>query len=137
VPQKLLFKLYRQIWSFIWVGIAAFIVNASLAELIVLKLGPINAQLLAFPPAATVAWWLNRQYTFGSSDKKLHHEWLQYILANLLGWLLNNTVFLICVLQMDIASRHPSIAVAGGSLAGMLANFAMLRQLVFKKQNAD
>lgn len=126
--------LYRQIWRFFLVGTAAFVVNAGLVEVLVLATGPVKAQLLAFPVAATVAWWLNRQYTFGASGQKLHHEWLHYILVNALGWLLNNTVYLVCVYQFTQAARHPSLAVAAGSLAGMAANFILSRQLVFRKR---
>lgn len=131
-------QLMRQMWRFFLVGIAAFVVNGASVELLVGIIGPIKAQLLAFPTAATVAWWLNRTYTFGASGNTLHREWFSYILANGIGWFINNGVYLIMVYRFVRVAQHPSLAVAAGSIAGMFANFILSRKLVFrdKKQPA-
>ncbi len=129
--------LVQQMWRFFLVGTAAFVVNAGLVELLVRAIGPVWAQVLAFPVAATVAWWLNRHYTFGASGRSLGREWLHYILANALGWLINNGVYLLCVYRFPLAAQHPSLAVAAGSIAGMVANFILSRQLVFRTNRAD
>lgn len=130
-------RLLRQMWRFLLVGTAAFVVNAGLVELLVRSIGPVWAQVMAFPVAASVAWWLNRRYTFGASGRSLGSEWLHYIVANALGWLLNNGVYLLCVYRFAVAARHPSLAVAAGSIAGMVANFILSRQLVFRPHHAD
>jgi hypothetical protein len=39
----------RQFWRFSLVGVAAFAVNGGLVELLVHFLGPVRAQLIAFP----------------------------------------------------------------------------------------
>ncbi|MGD9946904.1 MAG: GtrA family protein [Desulfobulbus sp.] len=129
-------RLIRQAYRFFLVGTAAFVVNGALVELLVGAIGPVKAQLLAFPLAATVAWWLNRKYTFGASGHKLHREWLHYILANSIGWLINNGVYLVLIYRFALAARHPSLAVAAGSIAGMFVNFILSRQLVFRKKNS-
>lgn len=128
-------QLLHQMWRFFLVGSAAFVVNAALVEMLVGAMGPIKAQLLAFPVAATVAWWLNRQYTFGASSHKPHREWFHYIIANSIGWLINNGVYLVLVYRSTLAAQHPSLAVAAGSIAGMCANFILSRQLVFRQKN--
>lgn len=124
--------LAGQIGHFLLVGTAVFGVNAALVELLVIGVGPLWAQALAFPLAATLAWWLNRRYTFGASGSSPQREWLHYLLANALGWLLNNGVYLLCVDRFALAALHPSLAVAAGSIAGMVANFLLSRQLVFR-----
>ncbi len=129
--------LLGQMGRFLLVGTAVFGVNAALMELLVAAVGPLWAQALAFPVAATLAWWLNRRYTFGASDRSLRREWLHYLLANGLGWLLNNGVYLLCVDRFVLAARHPSLAVAAGSIAGMVANFILSRQLVFRPHRTD
>lgn len=129
--------LLGQMGRFVLVGTAVFGVNAALVELLVAGVGPLWAQVIAFPLAATLAWWLNRRYTFGASDRSLGREWLHYILANALGWLLNNGVYLLCVDRFALAARHPSLAVAAGSIAGMAANFILSRQLVFRSERVD
>lgn len=126
--------LGKQMWRFFWVGSAAFVVNAGIVELLVGEMGPAWAQVVAFPAAATVAWWLNRVYTFGASGRKISHEWLHYLVANSLGWLLNNGVYFAAVYMSPPAARHPSLAVAAGSLAGMVSNFILSRQMVFRRK---
>jgi len=117
------------------VGVVAFLVNASLVELLAQALGCAGAQIIAFPAAATTAWWLNRRYTFGASDLALSREWLRYIAANAVGWLLNNATYGVMVFNLQLAQSHPFIAVAAGSLAGLTANFALSRRFVFRQHH--
>ncbi len=124
--------LLRQIWRFALVGVVGYLVNAGLVEAFVLSLGPVKAQMLAFPAAVSVTWWLNRCFTFGASRHSLHQEWLRYVLANLLGWIANNGAYLWMIFSLPVAYKHPSIAVAVGSLAGMVFNFSSSRLFVFK-----
>jgi putative flippase GtrA len=124
--------LVNQLGRFALVGVVGYLINAGLVEALVLSLGPVQAQILAFPAAVTATWWLNRQYTFGASQHPKHHEWLRYVLANILGWLANNGAYLWMVFSFPLAYRHPALAVAVGSLLGMAFNFCGSRWLVFK-----
>jgi len=122
-----------QLWRFSLVGVAAFVINAGLVETLVPFVGPVRSQMIAFPFAATTAWWMNRHYTFGASGLAPHREWLQYVLANAVGWLLNNATYLVMIFNLSLAYTHPVIAVAAGSIAGLAANFFLSRRMVFKK----
>ena len=108
-----------------------FAVNAGLVELLVATTGPVWAQCIAFPVAATAAWQLNRRYTFAASGLSPRREWIRYILANGAGWLINNGAYLGLVLTVPLIAAHPSLAVAAGSIAGLAANFLFSRQFVF------
>jgi putative flippase GtrA len=125
--------LLQQLGRFALVGGAAFLVNALLVELLARFTDPIRAQLIAFPGAATVAWWLNRRYTFGPTGQALHREWLRYIFANGIGALINNATYLLMVCNLAFAYNQPSIAVAAGSLTALAANFLLSRHIVFKQ----
>jgi putative flippase GtrA len=127
--------LVGQFWRFCLVGVAAFVVNAGLVEMLVQSIGPVRSQMIAFPIAATAAWWLNRHYTFGASGLAPHREWLHYVLANSVGWLINNTVYLVIVFNLSLAYTLPFIAVAAGSVSGLAANFFLSRRMVFKKNS--
>lgn len=127
-------NVLRQFMRFFVVGIVGFVANAAIVELLAREGRPLVAQLIAFPIAATVTWWLNRQYTFGASQHRVHHEWLRYILGNFLGWAANNGVYVWLVLHFPLAYQHPSIAVAAGSVSGMFFNFAVLRWVVFGRR---
>lgn len=128
--------LLSQFWCFSVVGAVAFCVNAVLVEILAAVSGPVWAQLVAFPVAATVAWLLNRRYTFGASGLTLSGEWARYILANATGWLINNSTYLALVLKIPLVATYPIIAVAVGSLSGLAANYLFSRQLVFKKERS-
>ncbi|CAG9175528.1 hypothetical protein LMG23992_02981 [Cupriavidus laharis] len=125
--------VFSQFLRFGVVGVLGFIVNAGLVEALARDGRPFLAQMLAFPVAATVTWWLNRRYTFGASGRAMHHEWLHYVFANLLGWAVNNGVYVALVLCLPLAYKHPSIAVAAGSVAGMFLNFGASKLLVFRR----
>jgi putative flippase GtrA len=128
--------LLHQLCRFSIVGVVAFVVNAGLVELLVAMTGPLWAQLIAFPVAATVAWQLNRRYTFAASGLPPQQEWKRYILANGVGWFINNGTYLGLVLTVPLITAHPSLAVAAGSIAGLSANFLFCRQFVFNNHNS-
>jgi putative flippase GtrA len=124
--------LFLQLGRFVVVGTVCFALNAILVELLVKHCGPFYAQVIAFPIVASVAWYLNRRYTFGASDRSVFHEWMHYIFANLLGWVANNGVYVLLVIKSSLASRHPAIAVAAGSVVGLVFNFVISRVFVFR-----
>ena len=124
--------LIQQFLRFAVVGSVGFAVDAGIVEALKTSVDPLTAQLLAFPVAASVTWWLNRRYTFKASGYSLGHEWLRYILANLLGWSANNSVYALTIYQSALAYHYPVLGVAAGSVAGMLLNFSMSRFVVFK-----
>lgn len=129
--------LLGQLWRFSVVGVVAFMVNAGLVEMLVVAFtGPVWAQFIAFPVAATVAWQLNRRYTFAASNLSPRQEWMRYILANGVGWCINNGTYLTLVITMPRLALHPALAVAAGSMAGLAANFLLSRRLVFTNISA-
>ncbi len=125
--------LASQVLRFGAVGIAGFAVNAGLVALLAGTAGPVAAQLFAFPAAVTTTWSLNRRYTFHPRGERLLREWLRYVLANALGWAANNgALFRARSCRCLFAYRHAVVAVAAGSLAGMVFNFATSKWIVFR-----
>jgi putative flippase GtrA len=95
-------------------------------------LGLYGAGLLAYLVAATGNWILNRLWTFrGQSSGPAHREWARFLGANALGFVLNRGAYFGLVTVSQLCADHPVIAVAAGSLTGMLANFNLSRRLVF------
>jgi putative flippase GtrA len=122
---------WSQIFRFAMAGVVGFGVNAGIVEVLAHPLGPGWAQLVAFPLAASVTWWLNRRYTFGASQSLWHLEWMKYMTSNVLGWVANNGAYFLMILFNPFAYHHPALAVAVGSLAGMVFNFKFSRRFVF------
>lgn len=121
----------RQFLRFAWVGVLGFMVNGGVVAWLSAATGPLWAQAVGFPLAATVTWWLNRNFTFAPSQRSILREWAFYVSANGIGWLVNNGSYVLLVVQSALFHRYPVLAVAVGSVAGMMFNFALSRRFVF------
>ena len=121
--------MLQQLALFTLVGVAGFIVDASVLLLLthVVGLDIYVARLLSWLTAATATWWLNRTLTFRDRSASLLRQWLMFLAANSGGGLIN-----IGVSSALIAARlTPVAAVACGALAGLLWNFLASRRFVF------
>ena len=115
-------------------GAAGFLVDAG-SVWVFTRAGadPLTAQAVAFTVAVTVTWLLNRRFTFAHhASPNWLREWLHYVAANSIGAVVNNGVYVLLVLSMALFSREPVLAVAAGSLAGLVFNFTASRALVFR-----
>lgn len=119
-------------------GTAGFIVDAGLVYLCtnLFDLGPLVAQVIAFSVAVTVTWLINRHWTFAAhaSDRWLR-EWTHYVAANSVGALVINGIYAILVIESAFFSQIPALAVASGSLAGMLFNYSLSKRFIFRTTN--
>jgi Predicted membrane protein len=127
--------LHSQFFRFALTGIAGFAVDASIVWLLTqFRIDAIIAQGVAFSVAVTVTWWLNRKFTFPHwADHRLLREWLRYVSANSLGAIVNNGVYVVLILTLSLMAHYPVLAVAAGSLAGLVFNFTASRALVFRR----
>lgn len=115
-------------------GAAGFLVDAGIVWVFTKAgAGPLTAQAVAFTVAVTVTWLLNRRFTFAhQASPHWLREWLHYVAANSIGAVVNNGVYVLLVLSMALFSREPVLAVAAGSLAGLVFNFTASRAWVFR-----
>ena len=123
-----------EIVLFSLVGAAGFVVDAAIVWALTSSgANAILAQAIAFAVAVTVTWLLNRQFTFAqhASPNRLR-EWMHYVAANSLGAVVNNGVYVLLVLTVAMFSKEPVLAVAAGSLAGLVFNFTASRAWVFR-----
>ncbi|MCB8881793.1 GtrA family protein [Acidisoma cellulosilytica] len=128
-------KLVRQFFQFGVVGTFGFLVDNAFVYTahFVFGIGLILAGILSFFVAATANWFLNRIWTFrGASTGRVHHEWLRYLASNALGFVLNRGVYIALIATSALCVKHPVIALAAGSIAGLGINFVMSRRVVFK-----
>ena len=94
-----------------------------------------RAALLAFVVAATFNWVANRLWTFRDRDCDggLGRQWLLYMAANSLGFLLNRGTFTVLVQVFATCHAYPVIALAAGAVAGLAANFSLSHRVVFRQ----
>lgn len=124
----------RQFALFCVSGVIATAIDAGLTQAWVSLAGldPWSARALAAPVAMTATWLFNRSITFRApASDSLWREWMGYCLTQLSGLGLNLGLYALLVAISDTAARWPMLAVAVGSVAGLVANYAGAKHLVF------
>lgn len=118
------------------VGSAGFLWDTGTVYLLRSLVGLATATLLAYFVAATLNWIANRFWTFGDAGNYEHPvlQWLRFLTANSLGFLLNRGTVYSLFLVEPFCVAHPVVALACGSLAGMVANFNLSQRLVFRER---
>lgn len=122
-----------QFLQFGTVGTFGFLVDTAVVYAARGALGLYGAGILSFFVAASANWALNRVWTFrGLSNGAAHRQWAKFLAANSVGFVLNRGAYFTLVTISIVCMTNPVLAVAAGSLTGMLANFTLSRQLVFR-----
>lgn len=130
-PERLL--LLQQFARFGTVGVAGAAVDIATVYAAMAALGLYAAGLLAYFAAVTTTWALNRAWTFaGHGRGSLLRQWLLFVAANGVGFVLNRGTFAVLVTLVPVCAHHPVIAILAGVGAGMLANFNLSRSVVFR-----
>jgi putative flippase GtrA len=125
--------LFGQFLRFACVGALTFFVDAGVLTG-VLRLAPGQfylGRVISYLAAASAGWWLNRRFTF-EADGARWRQWLRYLIANLSGGAANYAVYAALIAIVPLCRAYPVVAVAAGSLAGLVLNFAASRRFVFR-----
>jgi putative flippase GtrA len=116
------------------VGSIGFLVDTGvLYGALALGAGLYLGRAVSYVVAATTTWALNRAWTFrGRGGGAIHRQWALFVAVNLGGFVLNYGTYAALVAFVPLVAAHPVLGVAAGSVAGMFANFALSRRLVFR-----
>ncbi len=129
----------RKLLAFGIVGTIGFGIEAALLSVLIsVDWSPYSARLVSFPSAVTVTWLLNRRFAFSDRQargnaQETGSQYLRYLLVQTLGALVNVSVFALVVAAEVPMAKHPVVALAIGSAAGLLVNFAGAELWVFRK----
>jgi putative flippase GtrA len=112
-------------------GALGFLVDVAVLYLaLAAGAGLVGGRVLSFLAAVGFTWTFNRRYTFAGS-RSAWREWWRYLLAMSAGMLVNFVAYRLALELLPIAWWRPALAVACGSAAGLLVNFAGARLFVF------
>lgn len=90
------------------------------------------ARALSFFSAMTTTWLINRTITFSVSDQlSIHHEFIRYFLTSLIGGAVNLLIYLLLIYSFSPPALILPLVVAIGSLAGMILNYLLAKQLIY------
>jgi putative flippase GtrA len=122
------------------VGVFGFVVDATVLHLLVRFCGfnLLAARACSFVCAVTATWVANRIFTFTAAPRtgrSLLTEWAAYFVASLGGGCANYAVFAAAVHLSPTLHDYPTIAIALGTLAGMVFNFLAYSKYVFRSVN--
>ena len=122
-----------QFARFALVGVAGFAVDSA-CLMVSLAMGAnfFAGRGISYLSAATFTWAFNRIWTFRNTDKFYIRQWGKFISANALGGAINYGAYAALVIELPyIFATHPILAVAAGSLAGLIVNLSLSKRLVF------
>lgn len=124
--------LVDQVARFVVVGTVGFVIDGGLLYLLVRSgVDPYLARAFSFPPAVTATWYLNRVWTFAARQGAARRQYARYLAVQLVGALSNYGVYA-AILSLGHRSAEGALAaLAAGSIAGLVINFAGARALVF------
>jgi putative flippase GtrA len=126
--------LHHQFARFAVIGAFGFGVDAGVLWLAMAAgTGFHTGRVLSFLTAVSFTWALNRRHSFRPRDGVSRlSEWLRYLIAMLVGGGVNLTASFACYHYFELVRLWPILAVAVGSISGMLVNFFAARQFVFR-----
>lgn len=115
-------------------GVVGFVVDSGLLyALIAHGLNPYAARVPSFLCAATSTWLVNRYWTFADRRSGCRSaEWTRYLVAMLVGGVVNYTVYVSLLASSDVVRAWPVLGVAAGSVAGMAVNYLSSHYWVFR-----
>jgi putative flippase GtrA len=105
--------------------------------MLVWGLGFYTGRVTSFLAAASFTWFCNRRFTFPEQRSAARAEWMRFVAANTIGGVVNYTVYAVLIGQGPPFTRHPGLAVAAGSLAGLVFNFTISRAFVFREKQSS
>ncbi len=118
------------------VGIAGFFVDVAVLYLALslLGVGPYAGRGISYVVAASFTWYFNRRLTFADRrSDAAGREWGTFVVINAVGGALNYAAYAAFLHHFGSSGVVPAVGVALGSLAGLIANFTLSRQVVFRK----
>ncbi|TPV47619.1 GtrA family protein [Pantoea deleyi] len=129
-------KAIRDLFFFGVAGVCGFLIDSGALYFLKPYVGIYFGRLISFLLAVIVTWLFNRNITFKdkSIDKSLISEFLHYLSLMVVGGAINLGSFYLLVSYVDQIREWPVIAVALGSIAGMMANYISSRYFLYKKR---
>ena len=94
------------------------------------------ARFLAFWPAVTWNWFLNRSFTFRDRPRQPRvRQWVKFVTSSLLGLAANVGTYLALTSHVDILDRYRLVAFACGIAVGSVFNFLAATAYVYRKHS--
>ena len=123
----------KQLSQFAFAGVIGYLVDTGVLLLVYPWAGAYAGRFISFAAAVLATWLINRSLTFRNQrdGKPLHREFSLYFLSMLGGGAVNVFTYAGLVFFFNLSLSMLPVAVAVGSLAGMMVNFWLSKRFVF------
>lgn len=128
----------RLVW-FTIAGTLGFLIDASIAEGLI-KLFGVNyylARLVSFLCAVSATYVINRHYTFSDRNITRQGTRRRYLIAMASGFALNYGTYAVLGAASPFFYHYPVLAIAAGSLTGMVSNYLSSHFWVFRTASSE
>jgi putative flippase GtrA len=124
----------KKLFRFLVAGGIGFVVDAGILLLLLrfTPIGPFGARAIAIPSALLATWFLNRNFTFGHSERSLAVEGFRYGSVGFTSALLNYALY--SSLLVSEPTLRPIIALILASAAATAFSFFGYSRFVFRRR---
>jgi putative flippase GtrA len=126
----------RKLPGFVVVGAIGFLIDAGILTLLMTGFGldHYSARAVSFTVAVTFTWYMNRRWVFEKSTASMSgREYSSYLVVQVIGALINLTVFVAVIEFVPRLTSMPVIPLAVGAIAALLFNFGASSRFVFSE----
>jgi putative flippase GtrA len=126
----------RKLPGFVVVGTIGFLIDAGILTLLMTGFGldHYSARAISFTVAVTFTWYMNRRWVFEKSTASMSgREYSSYLVVQVIGALINLTVFIAVIEIVPRLTSMPVIPLAVGAIAALLFNFSASSRFVFSE----
>lgn len=126
---------YKQLVLFGVAGIFGYLADVCITLLLIPYTDEYIARIPAFLGAASVTWVINRKTTFSKNESthaSLFSEYTHYLYLMIFGLIANYVTYAIVVTIMADSGYKIPLAIALGSISGMLINFFTVKRFIYR-----
>ena len=128
------FSLIGRLPGFVVVGAIGFLVDAGILTALMTGagFGHYGARAISFTIAVTTTWYLNRRWVFARGAVPVSgREYTSYLLVQVIGAVINLSVFVAAIELVPRLSGTPVIPLALGAAIAVIFNFGASSLFVF------
>ena len=133
-------SVFRRLPGFVLVGAIGFLIDASILTALMKSLGfgHYGARAISFTTAVTATWYMNRRWVFErNAVRKSSREYASYVSVQVIGALINLSVFAAVIEFVPGLENMPVIPLAVGATVALIFNFSASSRFVFSEPRSQ
>ena len=133
-------SVLRRLPGFVLVGAIGFLVDAGILTALMTGFGfcHYGARAISFTVAVTATWYMNRRWVFDRTGIRMSgREYTSYLLVQVIGAVINLSVFVAMIEFVPILAKTPVIPLALGAAVALMFNYSASSRFVFSESRNE